>query len=120
MKLKFYLLVFLIGSYFSAQASDWFCTESASRREGNTYEVCGIGQDKSENLSRKKALDNAFSEFNAICSQSDDCKKKFKEVSPLRTDCELQYGQYKCYRSFSIAVDPTRSENENSKKLFVQ
>ncbi|MES2614614.1 MAG: hypothetical protein V4591_04280 [Bdellovibrionota bacterium] len=110
-------------SFFSiaAEASQWFCKEGASSKNDNTYEVCGIGQDFSENESRKIALKNAFEEFDLVCNRSDDCKGKYKKIFPLRTDCEIIDEKYKCYRSFNIAVNPLKnSANLNHEFLIKQ
>lgn len=94
--------------HLNADASQWFCKEGASSKNNNSYEVCGIGTDYLEDEARKNALKNAFEEFDLVCNKSDDCKGKFKEISPLRTDCENGQKKYKCYRSFKIQVNPKK------------
>lgn len=102
-----FLLLTLNNFAFSAQ---WFCKEGSSKRFDNTFEVCGIGNDLIEDISRKKALNNAFNEFDLVCNKSDDCKGKYKQVSPLRTDCDIQGDKYICYRAFYIIIDPTKAQ----------
>ena len=106
------LLVFPLCLHFEAYASQWFCKEGASSKTNNTYEVCGIGEEMTENESRKTALKNAFEEFDLVCNKSDDCTDKYKQISPLRTDCSEVDNKYKCYRSFYVHVDPTRTSNQ--------
>ena len=67
-----YLIIFIFISKHSF-SSQWFCKEGSSKKFENTYEVCGIGRDDDEDISRKKALNNAFSEFDLVCNKSDDC-----------------------------------------------
>lgn len=99
--------LFSINECFPAQ---WFCKEGSSKRFDNTFEVCGIGSDLNEDIARKKALSNAFNEFDLVCNKSDDCKGKYKQVSPLRTDCEKNSGKFNCYRAFYIVIDPTKTQ----------
>lgn len=103
------LLFFLICFPVTAHAAQWFCKEGASSKINNTYEVCGIGEEVTENEARKTALKNAFEEFDLVCNRSDDCRNKYKQISPLRTDCDLNEDKYKCYRAFYITVDSMRT-----------
>lgn len=114
MKIKIILLFFALTSHLSASAQDWFCSKGSSRRNGNIFEVCGLGENKSEVISIKKALKSAFKEFDLICNQFDDCKKKFKDVTPMRIDCDWMDDKIKCYRSFAIEVNPARSISAKS------
>jgi hypothetical protein len=99
-----------------ALASQWFCKEGSSRRFDNTFEVCGIGVNENKELSQKESLKNAFKEFDLVCSQSDDCKGKYKQVTPLRTDCSIEQGKFTCYRAFYIVIDPTKPQSENNNR----
>ena len=113
---KIIVIISFIFIHYSAFSSQWFCKEGASSRRDNTYEVCGIGNEDSETNSRKEALKNAFDEFDLVCNKSDDCKGKYKQVSPLRTDCELTGDKYKCYRAFYIIVDPSKNSSSLENK----
>lgn len=106
-----------------AYSSQWFCKEGASKKIEDTYEVCGIGRDNDEDVARKNALKNAFEEFDLICNKSDDCRGKYKEINPLRSDCEKNNENYfTCYRSVYITIDKlkiidnivNKSSNENN------
>ncbi len=106
----FSLIIFEINSY----SSQWFCKEGASKKIEDTYEVCGIGIDKDEDTARKNALRHAFEEFDLICNKSDECRGKYKEIVPLRVDCEKSdANKYTCYRAINISIDRERIVDEN-------
>jgi hypothetical protein len=109
---RFFLILYFLIFNFSSYSVQWFCKEGSSKRFDNTFEVCGIGNDSNEDNARKNALNNAFNEFDLVCNKSDDCKGKFKQVSPLRIDCEKSNNKYICYRAFYIVVDPSKEQNK--------
>ncbi|RDB36865.1 MAG: toxin-antitoxin system YwqK family antitoxin [Spirobacillus cienkowskii] len=121
MHIKFIVIMIFLKNY--AYSSQWFCKEGASKKIEDTYEVCGIGRDNDEDVARKNALKNAFEEFDLICNKSDDCRGKYKEINPLRSDCEKNNENYfTCYRSVYITIDKlkiidnivNKSSNENN------
>ncbi|WP_338636528.1 toxin-antitoxin system YwqK family antitoxin [Spirobacillus cienkowskii] len=121
MHIKFIVIMIFLKNY--AYSSQWFCKEGASKKIEDTYEVCGIGRDNDEDVARKNALKNAFEEFDLICNKADDCRGKYKEINPLRSDCEKNNENYfTCYRSVYITIDKlkiidnivNKSSNENN------
>lgn len=115
----FVFLILLLILNKSAHSTQWFCKEGSSKRFDNTFEVCGIGSDLNEDIARKKALSSAFNEFDLVCNKSDDCKGKYKQVSPLRTDCEKDSDKFNCYRAFYIVIDPTKERiNKEDEYLY--
>lgn len=97
----------------------WFCREGASRKIGEGIESCGIGEDANEQAARKKALSNAFEEFNSICEQSADCKNFDTLVEPMRTECLEGEGSFKCYRAFMfyLTKKPKNKTVDKSQEL---
>ncbi|MBT3586569.1 MAG: hypothetical protein HN509_16795 [Halobacteriovoraceae bacterium] len=99
------LLITLVTQPSLAE-DNWLCKKTASEREGNAINACGVGVAKSEGKARKKAFERAKQEFKDICSISDDCKGKKTIVSPLRNSCKkLKKSGYKCYRGLKFEIE---------------
>lgn len=115
--MKFIRFIFILCFFIfelNIYSSQWFCKEGASKRIEDSYEVCGIGIDKDEDIARKNALKNAFEEFDLICNKSDECRGKYKEIIPLRVDCEKNDdNKYTCYRAINISIDRERIIDKN-------
>lgn len=97
----------------NASASDWFCEDESSQRQGNVITVCGIGVDKNEAEARSIALDNAKAEFESLCNSSDDCKDHPVRIDPKRTSCKRERGRggmLTCYRLVNYIVAGDKRE----------
>lgn len=77
---------------------DWLCKSQSSERRGNSILSCGIGTAPDEATARIRAFNSAKDEFIQVCSASDDCKGREIIAKPQRTECELGFEGYKCYR----------------------
>lgn len=97
-------LIFTILSMIAteAQADDWFCRSQSSKINGLWVTACGIGEGKTENDARLAAFESAKSEFKQICGGSDWCPSQEVTINPLRTECEVSDGGYKCYRAIEF------------------
>jgi hypothetical protein len=101
-----------------AHAEGWFCTDESSRREGNTWTVCGIGEDEKEARSRSIALENATEEFKNLCKLSSDCRGHDYSLKPGRTECRhLEegvpgHGLVRCVRAVEFVVGDKKSDEE--------
>ena len=103
MKNAIFLVMFVSNC---AKADEWFCTQEAGKREGNTIWACGIGESTDEANARRLALKDAHREFDDICQMSDDCRGKESSVDPQRTSCEAFRGHFKCHRMIMVSFKP--------------
>jgi hypothetical protein len=101
--MKLLILILLLCPSFS-HADQWFCTDEASQRTGDTIKVCGIGESKEEGPARIKALQNSQQEFYELCRMSSDCIDHYVVSAPLRTECTKEDGIYKCYRMVQYTI----------------
>ena len=101
-----------------ALAEGWFCTDESSKRDGNLWTVCGIGEDQKESAARSEALENGIQEFKDLCRLSSDCKGHEFTVQPGRTECrplsEAVPGQgpIRCVRAVAFTVGEKKSDEE--------
>ena len=118
--ISFLAICFYISGSLSAKTSNWYCTEVASEKDGNTIRACGVGSGKDENEARTSAFNNAKNEFSNICSESADCKNRKITVSPQRTACEPYEAGYKCYRliEFTILTEVDVKKIDNSIEVY--
>ena len=110
-KIFFYLSLLLTGEL--SQASDsWLCTEASSLRTGNQVRTCGIGSGKSEAEARDAAFTQAKTEFDRICSASDDCRGYKVNLEPGRTTCNSTGGQIQCHRLLVFHIQEDKLSKE--------
>lgn len=105
--------------YPLASPASWLCKEAASHAQGNTFYACGHATEVSLADARNKALEAAKSEFEAFCNDSEDCKDRAYNISPMRTDCSESNGKYSCYRGleYTILKDKRTSMKVNKNEL---
>lgn len=111
---KSFFLIFFLPILVNAN-EQWICTEASSQRQGNDILACGIGLGKTENDARLNAFDNAKTEFQRICSSSDDCKNHSITAEPKRTTCDAdKNGKIKCYRMIDFTIGSKVSSSNNT------
>ena len=104
--MKTLILLFLS---LNAYADQWFCTDEALMRSGDTVKACGIGEDAKESKARAKAYEAARVDFNEYCYNAGDCWGHYLAVEPLRTECIKGDEGYKCWRMFRVIIKPAQT-----------
>lgn len=93
------MFTLLISLLFSLEArADWFCTEGASDRRGNSFYSCGVANAQTESEARDAALNNAQTEFTKLCSASSDCIGHSVSIDPKRNECVKEASGITCRR----------------------
>ncbi len=105
-------LPILLGTV-NLSASEWFCEEVASQRDGNIIKACGIGESATEASARSLAFENAKKEFDRICNASADCNGHQSIADPKRTSCKQTPGKnVVCHRLVSFQIVNSESSIE--------
>lgn len=106
----FAILLLFVGRAF-ANEDGWYCENDSTKREGNTFLACGIGDGGDESRARLNALNNAIQEFTIVCNMDSDCRRRPRSVDVLRTTCKQLKSDYmgfgtnwKCVRAIAITI----------------
>lgn len=98
--------ILILGADYSLADDSWVCTESATQKVGNNlYIACGTAQSSTEAEARMQSLENAISDFEITCRETESCKSFATEMTPKRSDCKkINDVGYRCYRAVQIEV----------------
>lgn len=104
MKIKALYIILLLLSFANVFASDWYCQQVASERQGNILNACGSNTSVTEEEAKAKALKNAYEELDSICRPSADCNEYKLNVAPGRAECQNTNGKFTCRRLVSATI----------------
>lgn len=106
-------LFFIILLPFPTHAS-WLCREASSRAQDNTFYACGHAEAKTLSEAREQSLNAAKREFHAFCNESRNCRDYAYNITPMRTDCNINNGKHSCYRGLEYTI---LNEKKSSKYI---
>lgn len=108
------MFTLLISLLFSLDArADWFCTEGASDRRGNSFYSCGVASAQTESDARDQALNNAQTEFTKLCSASSDCIGHSVSIDPKRNECVKDGSGITCRRLVVFTIGELQTVGSN-------
>ncbi|MFP5386571.1 MAG: hypothetical protein ACLGHN_10860 [Bacteriovoracia bacterium] len=107
--IKVTVLWMVILTIYSGNAfATWFCKESASMLQENTFYACGHAIADTLSKARSEAFKSAKHEFESFCNESEMCKDNAYNIAPLRTDCEKSEAGFSCHRGLEYTILPHR------------
>jgi len=109
--LKILILIILLP--FTSYAS-WLCREASSKAQDNTFYACGHAEEQTLSEAREQSLIAAKREFHSFCNESRNCRDFSYNITPMRTDCNIENGKYICYRGLEYTI---LNEKKSSKYI---